>query len=494
MGGKGGSSDPSGMYMAMASAMQAQYAYQLGEQQFQWSQQVWQQEQPLMDQSEQAQIQLYNTMAATQQQAADESKQQWDMYQQTYAPLEKEFVGQAENWASPENIALVRGQAMGSVAEQGQSALNAASETLRGYGVNPSSPRYASLYLGAAPMLGASEAAAGTTAEQNLKLQQLGLEGSAINTGRGLVNAAGQLAGVGTQAAGVGAGAASGAGQTAMSNLAGTAVGAGATSELFNAGTNAMNTYVNAVNGYNQSQAEFAQSQASEMSGIGQAIGGLTGLGFMKFAGMSDERSKTDIQREGTTRMGIPLYSFRYKGDPKTYPKVVGPMAQDVAKIMPHRVGAIPGSGGKLAIAFQEGGVAPEQYTPAQGGGYSGSPGTALPPQMPPGSTPGGGVPAYASPSMGQTEDDVPAMLTAGEFVIPKDVMSWKGQEYFAKQIDQARSAQAKFDNRDDIGGEPTGNAIPQVPTFISRPGYMGAMPGGAGGGGIPAAMDQQAA
>jgi len=303
----------------------------------------------------------------------------------------------------------------------------------------------------------------------------------------------------------VGAGAASGAGQTAMSNLAGTAVGAGATSELFNAGTNAMNTYVNAVNGYNQSQAEFAQSQASEMSGIGQAIGGLTGLGFMKYAGMSDERAKTDIHREGTSSMGIPLYSFRYKGDPKSYPKVVGPMAQDIARIMPERVSAIPGSGGRLAINFQGGGdvgVGPSpdaQYTPTQGGGMSGTPGTAIPPQMPPGampgadSTPGGNVPLYASPSMGQEEDDVPAMLTAGEFVIPKDVMSWKGQEYFAKQIDQARQAQAKFDGRDDIGGEPT-NASAHNPTFISRPGRMGAVPGGMRRSAIPMMPDQQAA
>jgi hypothetical protein len=489
MGGKGGSSDPSGLYMGMAAMVQAENAYNLGEQQFQWSQQVWNQEQPLVNASEQAQIDVANEAVASQKASDARAAEQWDEYTKVYQPLEEKFVTQAQDWASPENIALVRGQAMGSVAEQSQASLNAASETLRSYGVNPSSPRYASLYLGAAPITGAAEAAAGTTAEQNLRLQQLGLESQAINTGRGLVNATSGLTSAGTQAGGTGAGAASGAGQTAQQNLAGTAVGAGATSGLFNAGSNAMNVGVNAVNGYNQSQAEFAQATATEMSGFGQAIGGLAGLTYLR----SDVRDKTDIEREGTTRTGIPLYSFRYKGDPKSYPKVVGPMAQDVAKIMPHRVGAIPGSGGKLAIAFQEGGVAPEQYTPAQGGGYSGSPGTAIPPQMPPGATPGGPIPYGASPSMGQREDDVPAMLTAGEFVIPKDVMAWKGQEFFAGILDKSRKAQAQFDGRDDVGGEPT-NAIPQQPTFISRPGMMGPVPGGAGGSAIPMTPQPQAA
>jgi hypothetical protein len=482
MGGKGGSSDASGVMAAMASAQAADLAYALGEQQFVWSTEVWQQEQPLMDESTQAQITMYNQMAASQAQATQEAAQQWNQYQTLYAPLEAEFVNQAENWASPSNTALVRGQAMGDVAEQGQAALNSAAETLRGYGVNPSSPRYAGLYLSESPLLGASEAAAGTTAAQNLKLQQLGLESGAINTGRGLVNATTGLTTAGTQAGSAAAQAASGAGQTAMSNVQGTTYGAGATSNLFNAGSNAMNQYVNAVNGYNQSQAEFAQAQASEMGGLGSALGGLTGLAWMK----SDERGKTDIKREGTdTRTGIPLYSYRYKEDPKSYPKVVGPMAQDIARVMPHKVGVIPGSPGRLMIRYQDGGdvgmTSDPQYTPAQGGGQSGAPGQAIPPaQLSPDSTPGGAVPAYASPSMGQSSDDVPAMLTANEFVIPKDVATWVGHKQLTAQIDRARKEQQSFSQRDDIGGEPT-SAIPQQPTFVSRPSQALMIPGGSG-------------
>jgi hypothetical protein len=56
----------------------------------------------------------------------------------------------------------------------------------------------------------------------------------------------------------------------------------------------------------------------------------------------------------------------------------------------------------------------------------------------------GGGISPQASPSGGQAVDDVPANLTAGEFVIPKDVVEWKGMEHFYKLMDQAREGRAK--------------------------------------------------
>jgi hypothetical protein len=55
--------------------------------------------------------------------------------------------------------------------------------------------------------------------------------------------------------------------------------------------------------------------------------------------------------------------------------------------------------------------------------------------------TNGGAVPASASPTRGIATDDVPAQLTVGEFVIPKDVKDWKGEEFFHKLIQQSRTA-----------------------------------------------------
>jgi hypothetical protein len=61
------------------------------------------------------------------------------------------------------------------------------------------------------------------------------------------------------------------------------------------------------------------------------------GLGLLKIlGGLSDRRDKTDIEKVGRSETtGLPVYAYRYKGDPKTYPKVVGPMAQDVEKKYP---------------------------------------------------------------------------------------------------------------------------------------------------------------
>ena len=48
---------------------------------------------------------------------------------------------------------------------------------------------------------------------------------------------------------------------------------------------------------------------------------------------------KTDITPVGKdSETGLELYAFRYKDDPKNYPKVIGPMAQDVEKKYPEAV------------------------------------------------------------------------------------------------------------------------------------------------------------
>jgi len=73
------------------------------------------------------------------------------------------------------------------------------------------------------------------------------------------------------------------------------------------------------------------------------------GLGALKTGAslwmMSDRDMKTDIER--LTGGPIPMYAYRYKGDPKSYPKVVGPMAQDVEKVAPKAVKKV---GGKRVI------------------------------------------------------------------------------------------------------------------------------------------------
>ena len=115
---------------------------------------------------------------------------------------------------------------------------------------------------------------------------------------------------------------------------------------------------------YGQSQTGTGQTQTQTSPDYAMAaLGGLQTLGslFSAPAGgasaasgimgiFSDRSMKTDIKKVGAHPAGMPLYAYRYKGDPKSYPKTVGPMAEDVAKIAPHAVSVIPGSGGKHAV------------------------------------------------------------------------------------------------------------------------------------------------
>lgn len=94
-------------------------------------------------------------------------------------------------------------------------------------------------------------------------------------------------------------------------------------------------------------QSANAQAQAANNAGIMGAIGGI-GSGLAQGIGaaggaaafFSDKRLKTDIKKVGKTNDGLPVYTYKYKGDDKTQ---MGVMAQDVEKKNPSAVKTIDG-------------------------------------------------------------------------------------------------------------------------------------------------------
>lgn len=94
-----------------------------------------------------------------------------------------------------------------------------------------------------------------------------------------------------------------------------------------------------------QTGTQFVPRGNSFLQGLGAF--GSAASGFAALApllGFSDERMKTDIQKVGKDEeTGLTMYAYRYKGDPKTYPKVVGPMAQEIEKKYPDQVSEISG-------------------------------------------------------------------------------------------------------------------------------------------------------
>ncbi|UGQ44974.1 tail fiber domain-containing protein [Massilia endophytica] len=81
-----------------------------------------------------------------------------------------------------------------------------------------------------------------------------------------------------------------------------------------------------------QDQANMSRYNAQAAQG-GNMMNGLFGLGSAYL--MSDRRVKEGIKRIGTTDGGMPVYTFRYKGDLATH---MGVMAQDIEKIRPDAV------------------------------------------------------------------------------------------------------------------------------------------------------------
>ena len=116
---------------------------------------------------------------------------------------------------------------------------------------------------------------------------------------------------------------------------------------------------------------------------------------------------------------------------------------------------ASSGWGSALGLA---GGIAASFIKVGEGGAIPVSPQDTVPQNV---------VPQEASPTSGKAIDDVPARLTVGEFVLPKDVVAWEGEKSLQGLITKAREASAKA--KQQVQGQPVmGRGIPQAPTYIS--------------------------
>lgn len=98
----------------------------------------------------------------------------------------------------------------------------------------------------------------------------------------------------------------------------------------------------------------YSSSTTSNTTGQQGSAGtdwAMAGLGALSlFAGLSEDTEKTDVKKLG--KIGdspLNLYAYRYKGDPKSYPKVVGAMASEVEEHYPDRVAKV---GGKRVIDY----------------------------------------------------------------------------------------------------------------------------------------------
>lgn len=70
------------------------------------------------------------------------------------------------------------------------------------------------------------------------------------------------------------------------------------------------------------------------------------------------------------------------------------------------------------------------------------------------------------SPSNGKAIDDVHALVNAGEFIVPADVVKWKGEEFFQRTIEGARKKKQEAPAKPQAAAVPVGStpAVSTVP------------------------------
>jgi hypothetical protein len=208
---------------------------------------------------------------------------------------------------------------------------------------------------GAAQQDIATRLQAGTTNAQlqqqaALANQQAGLQGAGLN-----LNAAGQLVGAGTTL--------QGQNTQDLNNLLQTgALAQTQNQNVLNAATanadkqnqyslQGLNTRLSALGmtPYNTTQQTQGEQKTTQSNPLGAALG-IAQMGASLF---SDDAAKTDKTKIGKAPgTNLDMYAYRYKGDPKSYPKVVGLMASDVQKKVPGAVQRLPGKGGKRVVDY----------------------------------------------------------------------------------------------------------------------------------------------
>lgn len=279
-----------------------------------------------------------------QRQQLGQGQDYYNYLRDTYRPLERSIVADAENF----NTAAYRDQlASQAAADVGLAfgrtrAMN--ERAMASMGVNPNSGRFAG--VNNASVLSQAAARAGIMTNARNQAEQMGYARKldAAGLGRNLSGASLAAYG-GATSSGTAAGAnLQSAGQNYIGNMA---VGAGTIGQGQQMNLQGLSSVLNA-----QTQT-YINTQDSFLSDVGGLMGGAASL----FTAFSDRRLKENIKEVGVDqRTSLTLYEFNYKDRPGT--RYIGVMADEVELMYPEAVIELAGyqavNYGMLGIEFRE--------------------------------------------------------------------------------------------------------------------------------------------
>ncbi len=251
-------------------------------------------------------------------------------YENTFRPIENDYINKATNYASDSRQAEAAAEASGDVQAAAAAQRAITQRQQASMGVSPTSGRFAGVQAAQDNATALAAAGAANTARQAIRDKGLALTADAVNLGRGLPSQAGAAAG---SAVASGAQALSGNQSTNVQALQ----APGIVSQGYQgamAGWAGQASTLNQQYG-NQIEAWKAQQEidAKNAAGFGSAIGGLLG----KLPIFSDENMKEDIQPlpDGKALAAIedmPVSEWTYKKGVADEGRHIGTMAQDFQK------------------------------------------------------------------------------------------------------------------------------------------------------------------
>lgn len=311
--------------LAQASKESAEIMAALGREQLDFARQQYADVSPLMQE-------ISGLQMDAQRQQMDQGSDYYGYLRDTYRPLERSIVADAQSF----NTAAYRDQlANQAAADVGLAfgrtrAMN--ERAMASMGVNPNSGRFAG--MNNASNLAQAANRAGLMSGTRNQAEQLGYarQLDAAGLGRNLSGAS--LAAYGGA---VGAGTSAGAnlqsaGQNYMGNMA---IGSGTIASGQQMKLQGLSSVLNA-----QTQT-YINSNDSFLGDLGGLLGGAAGLaqagGFPAIFGISDRRLKENIREVGVDqRTALTLYEFTYKGLPNK--RYIGVMADEVELVYPEAV------------------------------------------------------------------------------------------------------------------------------------------------------------
>jgi len=322
--------------------------------------------------------------------------------------MEDQLIGEANQYDTGARRDQKQGMAMADVTATFDATRRNALSRLEGYGVDPSQTRNAALDIGVRTQQAAAMAAAATAAGNRVEDTGRALRSDVVNFGKGLPM---QTASSYNQSVAAGQSAVGGANSTTNTGINALTSGQAFTGQGMAANNQAgslMNTqFGNQQSAATMSNANSAAMASNIMGGVGMAAGMGMKAGMMADGGKVGPRSALPVGLDATLEHADRHIAETYgAGEYNTSSKLIpgNPMPTAGAAM---RGTALPPRGGAQNASHS---MRPQHYADAG--------------HVDTGPTDGTGI-----------DDQVPAMLSVGEFVIPADVVAAKGKEFFERML-----------------------------------------------------------